>query len=250
MRDLIRKAIELVPEVAPLLSERAREAFIKAAPISRDEMERKLARAILAVDRRYLAILEANDGVLPFGYWQNYEDDLRRAISSPLRQQIEQSFTSYSEYVNWIDKTGAVTDIDTAMTKAIDEITRGISANTRANLEGYLRQGITGEELIEKIALRFSSGHAEQVAITELTRAEAHFSDALAARLSEQGVASQIRWLTSEDEKVCPICAPLDHKLRGEGGWMTKAGMIERPPAHPNCRCQTVVELPKRKPSV
>ena len=41
MRDLIRKAIELVPEVAPLLSERAREAFIKAAPISRDEMERK-----------------------------------------------------------------------------------------------------------------------------------------------------------------------------------------------------------------
>jgi len=52
--------------------------------------------------------------------------------------------------------------------------------------------------------------------------------------------------VTAEDEKVCPVCAPLDGKIKKDGGWMSKGTLIERPPAHPNCRCQTVVELTKR----
>jgi hypothetical protein len=255
LRMLLEDVMAQVPDVVPLLSAETIDA-IKAVPVSRDDLERKLARAILAVDRKYLSILENSNGVLPPNYWYDYENELRQSIASPLRAQIEQSFGSYSDYVNFIDKSGAVEDIDTAMTQAINEVARGITENTRLNFEASLRQGLSFEEIIEKIALRFSSGHAEQVSITELTRAEAFFSDALSSRLHEQGANNQIRWLTSEDEKVCPLCSPADHKLKDEpintpkGSWngQTWGNRYGRPPAHPNCRCKTVVELVNRMP--
>jgi len=236
LHALITKAAEIVPKVGQ---------YLKAAPISREELERKLARLILAVDRAYLRVLE-NSGVnVPFDFWSTYEADLRKEIAAPLRGYIEQSFTNYSDYVNFIDKAGAVDDINTAMTRSINEMAGKITANTRSKLAELIASGIPEDEIISNIALRFSSGHAEQVAITELTRAEAQFSEALSSRLAEQNVNSQIRWLTAEDEKVCPVCAPLDHKLKQDGGWMYKDTLIPGPPAHPNCRCQTVVELKK-----
>jgi AraC-like DNA-binding protein len=249
MDALILEAIKLNPRVMDYLTLPQRIEARKAAPLTRDELERKLARAIGVIERKYLRILEANGGILPFNFWTDYEAELRQQIAAPLRAQIEQSFTNYSDYVNFIDQSGAVADIDTAMTRAINEVARGVSENSRLQFEALVRQGINSDEIIERMALRFSSGHAEQIAVTELTRAEAQFSEALSSRLSEQGVNSQIRWLTSEDERVCPICWPLDHKLKKDGGWMTKGGQIAGPPAHPNCRCQTVVELPKRQPS-
>lgn len=252
-KEIILRSIKAHPRVLEYLDTDLRLMAAKAAPVTRDELERRLARALLIVDRRYLAILEANNGNVPFGFWENYEQDLRKEIASPLRQYIEQSFTNYSDYVDFIDKAGAVGDIDTAMTRAISEVARGVTETTQRNLADLIRQGVSPDEIIERIALRFSSGHAEQVAVTEITRAESYFSDALQSRLSEQGVNSRIRWLTAEDERVCPICGPADHKLKdqpitsGRGGWIgqTWGERFGRPPAHPNCRCQTVVELMK-----
>ena len=244
----VREVIRRVPQVEAYLSSVTLEA-LKAAPLTRDELERKLAKGIGIVERKYLAILEATGGRVPFNFWTDYEAELRRQIASPLRSQIEQSFTNYSDYVNFIDQAGAVGDIDTAMTRAIDSVARGVSENSRLQFEALVRQGISNDEIIERMALRFSSGHAEQIAVTELTRAEAQFSEALSSRLTEQGVNTQIRWLTSEDERVCPICNPLDGKIKKDGGWMSKSGLITSPPAHPNCRCQTVVEITTRRPS-
>jgi len=248
LRLLLSQTLDAVPDVVPLLSADTVDA-IKAKPLTRDEWERKLARLILAVDRRYLRALEEATGFLPLNFWADYQSDLKKQIATPLRQYIVQSFDNYSDYVNFIDKAEAVANIDTAMTRAIEEVVTGIANNTRSNYEAFVSQGLDREEIIERIALRFSSGHAEQVAVTELTRAEGHFSEALSARLNEQGASNQIRWLTSEDEKVCPICAPLDHVLKKDGGWMTKHGLITAPPAHPNCRCKTVVELTRRQPN-
>lgn len=251
--DILVRAVQLHPTVWQYLSWPIKAAYFKAAPINRAELETRLARLVLAVDKNYLATLEANGGRVPFDFWAAYETDLRAQIASPLRGYIEQSFTNYSDYVNFIDKAGAIGDIDTAMTQAISEAARGIAQNTQAQLQALINQGLTENEIVESIALRFSSGHAAQVAITEITRAEAQFSEALSARLAEQGVTTVIRWLTAEDEKVCPICGPADHKKKDEvistakGGWngQTWGQRFGSPPAHPNCRCQTVVELSK-----
>jgi hypothetical protein len=246
-------AIKAVPGVVEYLTPAARGLALKAAPITRDELERQIAAAILRVDRSYLRALEANDGRVPFDFWQSYESDLRAEISTPLRKYVEQSFTNYSDYAAFIDQGGAVADIDTMMTNAITRASQGISQNTQAQLNQLLAQNLTAEEIIERIALRFSASHATQVAITELTRAEAFFSEALSMRLSEQGVTTVIRWLTAEDEKVCPICGPADHKTKDQpvnagAGWngQTWGQRYGGPPAHPNCRCQTVVEISKK----
>jgi hypothetical protein len=240
--SMVVAAVKNHPQILPYLDWEMKAIYYKAAPISRAELEQRLARLVLVVDKGYLATLAANGARVPFDFWQNYETDLRAQIAAPLRGYIEQSFTNYSDYVNFIDKAGAVGDIDTAMTQAISEVARGIAQNTQAQLQALISSGLTEGEILDSIALRFSSGHAEQIAITEITRAEAQFSEALSSRLAEQGVTSQIRWLAAEDEKMCPICKKLDHKLKGS--W-TVNGMDYNsgPPAHPNCRCQTVVEL-------
>lgn len=234
--DYIIQVVREFPQVIDNLSLQARLMYAyKAAPLSRDEIERRLARLILGVERAFLRIMEESGGTLPFNFWTDYARELRNEIAGPLRKYIEQSFSNYSDYVEFIDRVGAIEDIDTLMTRAIEEVAKGVSDNSRRQFEKLMGEGVNYEEIIERMAIRFSSGHAEQIAVTELTRAEGYFSDALQSRLAEQGAASQIRWLTSEDEKVCPICAPLDHKLKKDGGWDTKFGKIERPPAHPNC---------------
>lgn len=42
-------------------------------------------------------------------------------------------------------------------------------------------------------------------------------------------------WSTSEDERVCPICGPLNGVKVAFEGEFEKGGSV--PPAHPNCRC-------------
>lgn len=255
--NIAREAVKAAPQVKPYLSSAVREALKATPPLDRDALERKIARAIAAVDRKYLLILENSGGQLPVNYWLEYENELRKAIAAPMRAQIEQSFTNYSDYVNFVDKAGAVGDIDNAITRAINESAAGIRETSRLQYEALLREGVAHDEIMERMALRFSSGHADQVAVTELTQAESYFSDALSSRLGEQGVETQIRWQTSEDERVCPLCNPADHKLKDEpintsrGGWngQTWGDRFGRPPAHPNCRCKSIVEIVARKPN-
>ncbi len=76
------------------------------------------------------------------------------------------------------------------------------------------------------------------------------YSEALSIRLNEQGVTTQIRLLTSEDEMVCQVCGPADHKLKDQpidtaiGDWngQTWGQRFAGPPFHKGCRCKTVVE--------
>ncbi len=248
------RAIKLAPQVIEYLSTLKRLEARKAAPVSRDELERRLARAIQRVDNRYLGILRDNNGQTPFGYWDNYQRDLAEVIASPIRASIEQSFAESSDYARLVDSREAASNIDKAVTAAIAAITLGIITNTRNAYNSILQEGVTGAPLLERIALRFSSGHAEAIAVTELTRAEASFADVLSGLLSEQGIKTQQRWLTSEDERVCPICTPADHKLKDEpintasGGWNGQTWGQRYPngaPAHPHCRCKINVEIVK-----
>lgn len=45
-------------------------------------------------------------------------------------------------------------------------------------------------------------------------------------------------WRTSGDERVCPICGPLNGKRKSEG-W---SGVTGPPPAHVNCRCWVTLD--------
>lgn len=54
------------------------------------------------------------------------------------------------------------------------------------------------------------------------------------------------RWLTAHDEKVCPICGPLDQKLADlDAKFELPDGQeLWAPGVHPNCRCELVLVYP------
>lgn len=55
---------------------------------------------------------------------------------------------------------------------------------------------------------------------------------------SEAGVAT-VRWLTADDERVCPQCEALDGEIVPLGTAFSDSE-VAQPPAHPNCRCTLV----------
>jgi len=60
--------------------------------------------------------------------------------------------------------------------------------------------------------------------------------------LSDEAV---VEWITTPDERLCPVCAPLDGvKVPFGEKFATANGELPGPPAHPNCRCATAVTDP------
>ena len=56
----------------------------------------------------------------------------------------------------------------------------------------------------------------------------------------EFGGKGVVRWVTAEDERVCPMCSSLEGKTWSLDELETAAFM--QPPLHPNCRCRLEVE--------
>lgn len=90
-----------------------------------------------------------------------------------------------------------------------------------------------------EIERSFGESRAEGIAITEITRAIGN-----GERIAAHEVTTKLGWRlarvwqTERDEKVCPICSP----LQGTVGPFTirSSQLIDQvpgPPAHPRCRC-------------
>ena len=98
----------------------------------------------------------------------------------------------------------------------------------------WIASGQALDELMTSIAPMFGADRAEMIAVTEVTRA---FAEGNKATWEESGVVEAMRWMTAQDEMVCPVCAPLAGKKRTFDD--------DLPPAHVNCRCylQPVVSV-------
>ena len=115
---------------------------------------------------------------------------------------------------------------------------------TGALVDSFYSDQWTLGDLEDRLGKLFGVDRAKVIAPTEITRASVE---------GERGVVSQIEdetgwklpevWRTSEDEKVCPICGGHDGHEEGDG-W---TGAVDGPPAHPECLCWTVHELPNLK---
>jgi len=73
----------------------------------------------------------------------------------------------------------------------------------------------------------------EMIARTEVLRA--HNQGRI--KFHQQVGVRKLEWMTMEDERVCPVCGPLDGKV-------FDTDRFPNQPAHPNCRCTSVVAWP------
>jgi SPP1 gp7 family putative phage head morphogenesis protein len=73
----------------------------------------------------------------------------------------------------------------------------------------------------------------EMIARTEVLRA--HNQGRI--KFHQQVGVQKLEWMTMEDERVCPVCGPLDGKV-------FDTDRFPNQPAHPNCRCTSMVAWP------
>jgi SPP1 gp7 family putative phage head morphogenesis protein len=111
----------------------------------------------------------------------------------------------------------------------IENINRTTQKNVLEMVDEWRNTGDPIEVLTDALQkLGFDETRARMIATTETTRL-----NALAHEISykESGVIRQFRWMTAQDERVCPICGA------NEGNLFPADQLSNLIPAHPNCRC-------------
>lgn len=126
-----------------------------------------------------------------------------------------------------------------------------ISDTTREKIREIIAESFTKDTPMEEIktaiqkALQdeaegggiFSEARAELIARTEVSNAQNRGNFSV---WETSGAVKTIRWLTSEDEKVCPVCDENDDVVVEIGDLFPSGDKY--PGAHPLCRCVVVVE--------
>jgi hypothetical protein len=125
------------------------------------------------------------------------------------------------------------------------ELVRGIMGTTRNVIQAAVSQrivtpGMTTQQLATMLEPAFGAARAQVIAVTETTRAWS-MGTAQYRNLLQQvyGLKTREIWYTLLDERVCDICGP----LHGQPDSVWGAEFIDGPPAHPNCRCRTDLEV-------
>lgn len=124
----------------------------------------------------------------------------------------------------------------------------GLNATTRQRVVDavteWVQNGQPLDALIAELSPIFGRERAELIASTEVTRAYAEGS----RRAYQQAGLTYWQWATAADERVCPICGPLNGQtvaigtdfsgvLPDEVRQGIRVERFDAPPAHPRCRC-------------
>jgi SPP1 gp7 family putative phage head morphogenesis protein len=112
-------------------------------------------------------------------------------------------------------------------------VTEGMSARISHDLVDGLTKGDSPLTIARQLSkdVDISRSRAETIARTEIIRTHAEGQLDAFEKLGVTAVGVMAEWSTAEDDRVCPLCQPLD-------GTVLKVqearGLL---PRHPNCRC-------------
>jgi hypothetical protein len=130
--------------------------------------------------------------------------------------------------------------------KTTDKIDQTTADRIKPIIEMYrTTPGMTIQDLQAAVLPLSDPSRAKMIAITETTRAAAQATVQYKDYLGERGIQMQRVWNTDADELVCAICTGKVYgvKLNGltEDQWPPE--LMDGPPAHVNCRCDTSLRL-------
>jgi hypothetical protein len=172
-------------------------------------------------------------------------DALRAALFAALlshytRVASDRIFDLEAELMLDVDDAEAAAQISawananaTARADALIETTRWVVGRAR---DAY-NPAMTDEDLDQLLRAAFGDPRYDAIAIYETTDAMSNGVLIFAALLGLIGIISLEVWHTMQDERVCPICGPLDGTMYDVWGQQFPNG----PPAHGRCRCYTTL---------
>jgi HK97 family phage portal protein len=119
--------------------------------------------------------------------------------------------------------------------KNVSTVTQKLTQDT---IGSYLANStMTLGDVVAALSPAFGASRAEAIAITEVTNASAAGMTSYQTEVGKLGVKTMRISNTNEDDKVCPICKPLDGKPESE--WPNVKG----PSWHPRCRCFVTLKV-------
>lgn len=251
-------------------------------------LESRLAVALrsgfFAQQRDLLARLQRRRGVwfiesavlreaVPPGEFDGLWDAVQDATSGPMEQALQRGAEA------GVLAGGRSAQVDLSLTGSFDlafpgavewlrghgaERIKGINATTRERVREVLVQGAsegwsysqTAKELrglfdgfrVPDPRLHIRD-RAELIAVTEVGEAYEAGRQMVIDSLTAQGVATEKRWLTAGDERVCPICEP-----NGLAEWIGSGEAFPsghaHPLGHPACRCDLLVRVAELVPAL
>jgi SPP1 gp7 family putative phage head morphogenesis protein len=123
---------------------------------------------------------------------------------------------------------------------------KGISATTRDEIRGLVESAFEDQFTVDDLADEIDrvigdEARSETIARTEtMTAANAGQQEAWDQAVDKgllTGTELQV-WIVTPDDRLCPICEPLDGVTAGlDETFEVDGDAIDGPPAHPNCRC-------------
>jgi SPP1 gp7 family putative phage head morphogenesis protein len=116
-----------------------------------------------------------------------------------------------------------------SLIKSITDTTR---RQVQQAMQEWINSGAPLSSLEAQLAPIFGEVRAAMIAATETTRV---YAEANVMAWDSTGVVDGRKWMTAEDDLVCPICGALDGEERANGEAF--APDIQDPPGHVNCRC-------------
>jgi SPP1 gp7 family putative phage head morphogenesis protein len=173
-------------------------------------------------------------------FWDNEEGALWSVLVSTF---VETMMDGFQGGIDLLPPNIAVLiDFDVVNQAALDyarryryEWIKSIMETTRAQVQqaisDWIQSGAPLPDLQATLTPIFGPMRAEMIAVTEVTRV---YQEANVASWESTGFVDEVNYRTAKDDKVCPICSPLDGKT------LPIKDTTDHPPKHVRCRCFTV----------
>lgn len=197
-----------------------------------------IARLHAAKRREVMRLLgdPPNVNNLPTDLWMEFEAELRRQLSVQL-------LFVYLLYLGQLNKAGIMPvdlerlplqEMAAASARRYSLFTVQSKRNQLADVVNRRFLGdVSTREMNREINSIFGPDRAASDAVTEITRAVSVAGEAGRATALIDGRILTATWNTELDNRVCPVCLPLE----GAGPEVWSRLYPLGPPTHPNCRC-------------
>jgi Phage Mu protein F like protein len=173
---------------------------------------------------------------------------LRRIVDAALDALTMQAMAQAPELIDAVLSLGLSAPQTGKLLGALVALTGRQQAMLVHQMQAQLsEEGIAQTQIVHTTLARanvMAQLRADTIARTETIRAVEAGKQAAWSAMAEAGalpVGFRRVWITAQDERVCPICAPIPDAYPDGVGlhapFNTSVGPVLSPPAHPLCRC-------------